>query len=112
MIGDNCMIDALVLKEFVLEMSYGDLNCQVAMLHIAFIALLSVCGNMTAMGSRKLERQAEVAVAVAGRYGGVWWLSRVGLLYGFVCHGECRGRVECDCKHRSESSAKEQIQSP
>lgn len=82
------------------------------MLHIAFIALLVVCGNMTAVGSRKLQRQAEVTVAVAGGYEGVWQFERVGFLYVFVCHGECRGRVECDCKHRSESGAKEQIYSP
>lgn len=74
------MVDALVLEELVLQMPYRDLNCQVAMLHIAFIALLFACGDMSAVGSRKLDRQAKVAVAVAGRHGGVWSFESVDLL--------------------------------
>lgn len=86
------MIDALVSEEFVLQMPYRNLNGQVALLQIAFIALLSVCGNMTAVGSRKLDGQAEVAVAVGEGHRGVWSFEGLDLQEGSVCHGDC-GRL-------------------
>lgn len=61
------MVHALVLEEDMLQMSYGNPNGLVAMLDIVVIALLVVCRYMSAVMSRKLDRKAKVAVAIAAR---------------------------------------------
>lgn len=64
------MVNSLVFEEDVLQISNCNLDSLIAMFDIVFIALLFVCRNVSAVMPRKLDRQAQVTLAVAERESG------------------------------------------
>jgi len=103
------MVYALVFEDHMLHMSYSYLDRLVAMLDIVVVALLFISRYVNAVMSRKLDGKAEVALAIAERYGIVYLFGKFAALLIVVCHGGCG--VLC-CLHGCRGGAKTLLKGP